>query len=44
VHGKAAANNHVLVSICHAFGVPVLGFGQARDPAISTGPMPELLA
>jgi hypothetical protein len=44
VQGKAAANNHVLVSICEAFGVPVLAFGQARDPEISTGAMPELLA
>lgn len=41
--GKAAgANNHVLVSICHAFGVPVAAFGQARDPRITMGPLPEL--
>jgi uncharacterized protein DUF1552 len=44
VHGQAAANNHVLVSICHAFGVPVPAFGRARDAAINTGAMPELLA
>jgi hypothetical protein len=41
--GKAAAaNNHLLVSICHAFGVPVAAFGHARDPAITTGPLVEL--
>lgn len=41
--GKAAgANNHVLVSICHAFGVPVAAFGQARDLSITTGPLPGL--
>lgn len=38
--GKAAgSNNHLLVSICRAFGVPVDSFGQARDPEISTGPL-----
>jgi hypothetical protein len=41
--GKAAgANNHVLVSICHAFGVPVAAYGHARDPNITTGPLPGL--
>jgi len=41
--GKAqAANNHLLVSICNAFGVGVTSFGQARDPAIITGPLAGL--
>jgi hypothetical protein len=36
--GKAAgSNNHLLVSICRAFGVPVDSFGQARNPEITTG-------
>jgi uncharacterized protein DUF1552 len=39
-HGRAAgSNNHLLVSICRAFGVLVESFGQARDPEISTGPL-----
>lgn len=43
VEGKAqAANNHLLVSICNAFGVGVTSFGQARDPAIVTGPLAGL--
>lgn len=43
--GKAAsANNHVLVSICHAFGVQVASYGQSRDPSITTGPLPGLQA
>lgn len=38
--GRAAgANNHLLVSICRAFGVAVDSFGQARDPEITTGPL-----
>jgi hypothetical protein len=38
--GRAAgSNNHLLVSICRAFGVPVDSFGQARDPEITTGPL-----
>jgi hypothetical protein len=41
--GKAqAANNHLLVSICNAFGVGVTSFGHARDPAIVTGPLAGL--
>lgn len=40
--GPAAANNHLLVSICHAFGVAVDRFGEARDPAVVTGPLAEL--
>lgn len=41
--GKAGgANNHLLVSICHAFGVPVDSFGRARNPAITTGPLAAL--
>jgi hypothetical protein len=41
--GKSTgANNHLLVSICHAFGVPVRAFGRARDPAITTGPLLQL--
>lgn len=41
--GKArGANNHLLVSICNAFGVEVTSFGQARDPAIVTGPLAGL--
>ncbi|HTV17513.1 MAG TPA: DUF1552 domain-containing protein [Polyangiaceae bacterium] len=38
--GRAAgSNNHLLVSICRAFGVPVDSFGQARDADITTGPL-----
>jgi hypothetical protein len=38
--GRAAgANNHLLVSICRAFGVPVDSFGHARDPEIVAGPL-----
>jgi hypothetical protein len=41
--GKAAgSNNHLLVSICRAFGVPVDSFGRARDPEIVTGPLAQL--
>jgi hypothetical protein len=40
----AGANNHLLVSICRALGVPVDSFGQARDPAIITGPLGLLAA
>lgn len=36
------SNNHLLVSICQAFGVPIERFGQAKNPAIVTGPLREL--
>jgi hypothetical protein len=37
------ANNHLLVSICNAFGIEVSSFGHARDPAIVTGPLAGLV-
>jgi hypothetical protein len=40
--GAQAANNHLLVSICNAFGDPRERFGQARNPAIVSGPLAEL--
>lgn len=41
--GKArGANNHLLVSICNAFGVAIESFGHARDPAIVSGPLAGL--
>jgi hypothetical protein len=38
----ALAHNHLLVSICQAFGVESERFGQARDPAIVSGALTEL--
>jgi hypothetical protein len=41
--GRAAhANNHLLISLCNAFGVAITQFGAARDEAISNGPLPGL--
>lgn len=36
------AHNHLLVSICQAFGVETERFGQARNPAIVSGALTEL--
>ena len=38
----ACANNHLLVSICNAFGVPVDRFGRAKNPEIVTGALAGL--
>src|SRR6185295_8308161 len=38
----ALAHNHLLVSICQAFGVETERFGQARNPAIVSGALTEL--
>jgi hypothetical protein len=38
----AVAHNHLLVSICQAFGVETERFGQARNPAIVSGALSEL--
>lgn len=40
--GGGIPNNRVLVSICHAFGVPTPRFGQARDASIVTGRLDDL--
>ena len=37
-------NNRILVSIAHAFGVPVERFGHAVDKTIITGRLEELHA
>lgn len=36
------ANNHLLVSICRAFGVPAESFGEAEDPALTHGAASDL--
>ena len=40
----SAPNNRVLVSICHAFGVPVAQFGHCTDATVRTGRLDELHA
>jgi hypothetical protein len=38
----SGANNHLLVAIAQAFGVPVSSFGKGSDPAFTTGPLAGL--
>ena len=39
---QATTNNHLLVSIAQAFGVPLTTFGTQPDPKLTTGPLPGL--